>query len=293
MGSQERSAGVVRQPRPWRLQPDPKGRCNVGHAQARLLVEELQSGTVRHKYSIPQHRVPAPGSASSCATANRTDAEWPDGWKDLVRDQLAKPVHAGGFLGGCHRPDPDRRHVCAWVGHTRWEISVNGKIQWDPVTLAAGVTLNPSPSYAVVLTSTAASIKINKTPPTQTVALDGDASFTIEVINTGIVDLTGINVVDSDTSACTNLNIPNLPAGGKHSYPCKHTGVTAGFTGKAIVTSTTPSHSSVFDSVDARVDLTQTDISITKKLDSPRVPFGGTASFTIEVTNNDRGCGST
>ncbi len=37
---------------------------------------------------------------------------------------------------------------------------------------------------------------------------------------------------------------------------------------------------------DARVDLTQTDISITKKLDSPRVPFGGMASFTIEVTNN-------
>ena len=129
-------------------------------------------------------------------------------------------------------------------------------------------------------------IQISKTPATQAVAAGGTATFTIAVTNSGDANLTGVTVSDPQTPDC-NRSIGALAAGASYaSYTCTRTNVTAGFTNTANVTGKPPVGPDVTGSATAAVQLLQPGIQISKTPATQKVVRGGTATFTIAVTNN-------
>ncbi len=154
-----------------------------------------------------------------------------------------------------------------------------------PVTVAS----TPPPSNP--------SITITKNPKSQTIASGGTASFTIVVTNNGNVTLTNVTVTDPLTPNCA-ANLGTLAAGASApAYTCTLTGVTTGFTNVATATGTPPSGSNVTAQDTAPVTVTPPPvvqvltppsnpaIAIVKSPKSQTLSVGGTASFTIKVTN--------
>jgi uncharacterized repeat protein (TIGR01451 family) len=149
-----------------------------------------------------------------------------------------------------------------------------------------GQTVTDDDSADVIVSTTTASIDIQKTPDTQTVTTGGTASFTITVTNTGTEALTGVAVTDALTPTC-NTTIGALAAGATQTITCAATNVTATFTNTAVVNGATAGGQAVTDSDDAVVTVNATaqpGISITKAADQTILP-NGTATFTITVTN--------
>ncbi len=75
----------------------------------------------------------------------------------------------------------------------------------------------------------APAISIQKSPDGQSVVSGGTATFTIEVANTGDVDLTGVTVTDALVPACSST-VGDLAVGESTSYTCTVSDVAAGFT---------------------------------------------------------------
>src|SRR5262249_30523900 len=130
-----------------------------------------------------------------------------------------------------------------------------------------------------------------KGPKTQTVASGGTATFTITVTNTGGVELTNVTVTDPMAPDC-NRSLGTLAVGASTSYTCTLANVTASLTNVAIVTATPPSGPNVTSSDTAPVTVpTPPDkpihpsIRVVKGPKSQTVASGGTAHFTITVTN--------
>ncbi len=130
----------------------------------------------------------------------------------------------------------------------------------------------------------APSISIEKTPDNQTVAEGGDAAFTIAVTNDGEADLTNVVVTDAMAPGC-DLAIGDLAVGDVFTYTCSAPGLTADFTNVAVVTGEDSIGNVVTDSDDAAVNVLAPQIGIEKTPDFQTIPFNGTASFTIQVTN--------
>ncbi len=133
-------------------------------------------------------------------------------------------------------------------------------------------------------------ITIEKTPETQSISSSGTASFTIKVKNTGDVTLTDVSVSDPLTGSCakTKADIPALASmapAAEVTYDCTRTGVTASFVNEATVTAKPPVGTPVTASDTAAVTVTTPGLSITKKPDVQTIHKGGSASFTITVTN--------
>ncbi len=128
-------------------------------------------------------------------------------------------------------------------------------------------------------------IDIQKTPDLQTIALNGDATFTITVTNTGPVDLTNVAVADPLAPTCDST-IGDLAAGASTSYACTLAGVTADFTNTATVTGDDPLGNPVSDSDDAVVDVIAPAIEIQKTPDVQNAVSGADATFTISVINS-------
>jgi uncharacterized repeat protein (TIGR01451 family) len=136
-------------------------------------------------------------------------------------------------------------------------------------------------------------IIISKLPATQTVPNGGTANFTIFLLNNGNVDLA---LAVSDPLAdenCETLAPAFLAAGASESYNCTRTNVTADFTNIITVTGLyTPTYGDVMtvtDSSSAFVDMVNSSIVITKSPDIQSIPFGGTAAFSITVSNTGEG----
>jgi uncharacterized repeat protein (TIGR01451 family) len=140
-------------------------------------------------------------------------------------------------------------------------------------------------------------ISVSKTPDSQTVGFNGTVTFTIGVKNTGDATLTDVHVTDALAPGCarTKADIPQLASmapGDELSYSCTLANVVANFTNVAVATGTPPVGPDVSASDTAAVTVgpppppvTHPAISIVKNPKSQTVNSGGTATFTITVTN--------
>ena len=127
-------------------------------------------------------------------------------------------------------------------------------------------------------------VEIQKTPDLQQVVTGGDATFTITVTNTGDQDLTGVIVADTRTPTVTPGRSTS-PWAIRRAGRASPAGVIADFTNIASVDGVDALGNPVSDSDDAAVDVIAPGIALSKTPDLQTVVSGGTATFTIEVTN--------
>ena len=136
------------------------------------------------------------------------------------------------------------------------------------------------------LTVEGPSIGITKLPASQTIVTGGMATWTIVVTNTGNVPLTGVNVTDALAPLCNATFTGTLAVGASETgYSCSLADVTSGFTNVAVATGTPPVGANVTNSASAAVVVDAPSIGITKLPATQSVASGGTATWTIVVTN--------
>jgi uncharacterized repeat protein (TIGR01451 family) len=135
------------------------------------------------------------------------------------------------------------------------------------------------------VTAEPASIEIEKSPDFQGILINETAEFTITVTNTGSVTLTNVTVSDPNSPDCDNT-IGTIVAGAASSYVCSQPNVTSSFTNTATVTSTVDSEPGPTDLDTADVFVWDAVLEIEKSPDLQIVDSGGTANFTITVTNS-------
>ena len=171
---------------------------------------------------------------------------------------------------------------------TNWLCTVTNVTADFTNIVTATVTPPVGPSRTVTDTGVVdvinPAIAIAKTPDLQLVRAGGTVTFTITVTNTGDVVLTNVTVSDPNAPAC-NRTIGSLGVGETTSYTCVVTNVQAGFTNVATATGTPPVGPPVTSSDPAVVQQINPAIAIAKTPDLQVVPAGGTATFTIFVTN--------
>jgi uncharacterized repeat protein (TIGR01451 family) len=166
-----------------------------------------------------------------------------------------------------------------------------GNVTGDPVGGGTAVTDTDDTEVTIL----APSISIVKddndnNDDTQAVSPGGTATFSITVTNTGGFDLENVAVTDPLSPGC-DMVIGNLAVGASTNYTCTATNVTAGFTNTANVTGDPVGGGpAVMDTDDTQVTLLSPSISIDKDDadntdDTQAVNPGGTATFTITVTN--------
>ncbi len=129
------------------------------------------------------------------------------------------------------------------------------------------------------------SITVLKSPDLQQIVSGGTATWTIVVSNTGDVTLSNVAVSDPQASNCNNPTIGTLAPNQGISYTCSRTGITGDFTNIATATGTPPVGPPISSSDPADVDVVNPAVVIAKTPDLQQIPSGGTASFTIVVTN--------
>ncbi len=137
-------------------------------------------------------------------------------------------------------------------------------------------------------------ISISKSPDAQTVLIGQTATFSITVTNDGEPVLTNVVVTDALAPGCarTQADIPALASmapGATVTYTCTLANVTSSFTNVAVATGTPPVGPNVTAqdtaAVTAVAPATHPAITIVKNPKSQTVTSGGTATFTITVTN--------
>ena len=137
-------------------------------------------------------------------------------------------------------------------------------------------------------------ISISKSPDAQTILIGQTANFTITVTNDGDSTLTNVVVTDALAPGCarTSADIAGLASmapGATITYTCSLANVTTSFTNIAIATGTPPVGPPVSAQdtavVTAVAPATHPAIAIVKNPKSQTVTRGGTANFTITVTN--------
>jgi uncharacterized repeat protein (TIGR01451 family) len=78
-------------------------------------------------------------------------------------------------------------------------------------------------------------MEVTKTPDIQTIISGGTASWTIEVTNSGTMNLTNVTAVDPLAADC-DLLVGDITTGSSFSYDCELAGVTESFTNTITVT---------------------------------------------------------
>jgi uncharacterized repeat protein (TIGR01451 family) len=183
--------------------------------------------------------------------------------------------------------------------YTSPSITVNapGTYYWvanysgDDNNVASGTTCGDANETPLVIKP---HISISKSPDQQTILLGQTASFTITVTNDGDSVLTNVVVTDALAPGCarTQADIPALASmapGATVTYTCTLANVTSSFTNVAVATGTPPVGPNVTAqdtaAVTAVAPATHPAITIVKNPKSQTVTSGGTATFTITVTN--------
>ena len=137
-------------------------------------------------------------------------------------------------------------------------------------------------------------ISVAKSPDAQTILIGQTANFTITVTNDGNATLTNVVVTDALAPGCarTSADIPGLALmapGATLTYTCSLANVTTSFTNLAVATGHPPLGPDVSAQDTAAVTVvapaTHPAITIVKNPKSQTVTRGGTANFTITVTN--------
>lgn len=128
-------------------------------------------------------------------------------------------------------------------------------------------------------------IDIAKAPDNQFVLSGSTVTFTIAYTNTGNVTLSSVLITDTLAPNC-NRNVGTLAAGQTQSYLCNRIGVTGDFTNTVQIGGVyTVTGAAVTDSDIAVVDVISPAIAISKLPDLQQITSGGTANFTLVVTN--------
>ena len=169
-------------------------------------------------------------------------------------------------------------HTCVAVGVTSDFTNIAGVVGTDPLTNEV------SDADAAAVDVIAPGLAVAKNPSAQSVIAGGTASFTIEVANTGDVELTNLVVDDPNAPGC-DLVAPTLAAGATVTVTCAVADVTAGFTNTADVTALDPLMNTLAASDSAEVSVLVPAVDIQKTPDIQTVLQGDTANFTITVTN--------
>jgi uncharacterized repeat protein (TIGR01451 family) len=134
------------------------------------------------------------------------------------------------------------------------------------------------------VTVSAGTLSISKDPDVQQVQQGDWAAFTITVRNTGNVDLTNVTVTDPLAPECV-WGPEDLAVGEQHSFDCS-VQADADFVNEAHADGVDPLGIPVPRASDtALVDVIHPSILIEKSPDEQAVVNGGTAEFTITVTN--------
>ena len=159
------------------------------------------------------------------------------------------------------------------------------------VTIRTGSQFH-KPGDTAEVTVIGPGLAIDKTPATQEVVSGGTASFTLNVTNTGDVPLSNIVVTDAqcttgptltggDTNTDSKLDLTET-----WSYTCEIADVTANLTNTATVDGDDPNGEPVPQARDtAEVTVIGPGLAIDKTPATQEVVSGGTASFTLNVTN--------
>jgi uncharacterized repeat protein (TIGR01451 family) len=163
------------------------------------------------------------------------------------------------------------------TGTYHWVATYSGDDNNNSVTEDCG---SANESTAV----SSPSISITKSPKTQTILSGSTASFTLVVKNTGDVTLTNVTVADPLAPNCART-FESLAPGASETISCTLGNVTASFTNTATATGHPPVGPDVTSSDTAAVTVIHPAISIAKGPDSQSIDAGGTATFTIVVTN--------
>ncbi len=149
-------------------------------------------------------------------------------------------------------------------------------------------------------------ISITKNPKSQSIATGATANFTIVVTNTGTLPLTNVSVSDPLSPNCNQtssqiaalIGSSTMAPGSSVTYNCSLANVTASFTNVATATGTGSNGQTVTATDNAPVTVTapitppvvpaptpHAAIGIVKDPKSQTIGTGGTAKFTITVTN--------
>jgi uncharacterized repeat protein (TIGR01451 family) len=137
-------------------------------------------------------------------------------------------------------------------------------------------------------------ISVSKSPDAQTILIGQTATFTITVTNDGNATLTNVVVTDALAPGCarTSADIAGLASmapGATITYTCSLANVTSSFTNIAVATGTPPIGPDVSAqdtaAVTAVAPAAHPAIAVVKNPKSQTVTSGGTATFTITVTN--------
>jgi uncharacterized repeat protein (TIGR01451 family) len=173
------------------------------------------------------------------------------------------------------------------AGTYYWVASYGG----DPNNAASSTTCGDLNETPLVLKP---HISVSKSPDAQTILIGQTANFTIAVTNDGNSTLTNVVVTDALAPGCarTSAVIPALASmapGATVTYTCSLANVIASFTNIAVATGTPPLGPNVSAqdtaAVTAVAPATHPAITIVKNPKSQTVTRGGTATFTITVTN--------
>jgi uncharacterized repeat protein (TIGR01451 family) len=226
-------------------------------------------------------------------------------------DSTLTDVHVTDALApGCARTKADIQALASMAAgdHVNYQCSLaNVTSSFTNVATAIGtpaagpdVTAQDSARVTVINPH----ITVSKTPHSQTITSGDSVTFTIEVKNDGDATLTDVNVTDALALGCsrTKADIPALAsmAAGDHvNYQCTLANVTGSFTNVATATGTPPVGPNVSGSDSADVVVitppstpapkpvvANPQIQIVKNPKAQTVAHGGTATFTITVTNS-------
>lgn len=124
-------------------------------------------------------------------------------------------------------------------------------------------------------------IRIVKTPETQNILRGGAATFNINVVNLGSVELTDVVVLDARAPGC-NRTFASLGVGEDESYSCQRSNVNNAFVNIAIVQAQEGSQD-VIDSDAAVVEVLDLEANIVANPTS--VSPGGLVHFDVTITN--------
>jgi uncharacterized repeat protein (TIGR01451 family) len=150
----------------------------------------------------------------------------------------------------------------------------------------------------------APAIQVTKTPHTQTILSGGTATWTITITNTGDTTLTNVNTTDLAAADCQKTSAQlitlglagaTLAPGATFSYTCSLANVTAAFDNVVVACGTPSAGPVVCDNSPATlgartgsVTPITPSIQVTKLPHSQSLVSGGTATWTITITNTSK-----
>ncbi|MFF1606187.1 hypothetical protein ACFVYA_00290 [Amycolatopsis sp. NPDC058278] len=127
----------------------------------------------------------------------------------------------------------------------------------------------------------AVKLTIDATP--RTVRAGDEVTFAVTAHNTGDVPLTGVSVVDEQTT-CAN-KFDTVPAGAVKTYTCTRKAPGDDFAQALEITGIDPSGRTVQSVGDAKVDVVHPEIAVMKDAAPYELREGGTVTFSILVKN--------